>query len=57
MVSVDFNSKIKTRTPKLSYVWYKRVIATNGKNLAYDDIDVLTNLLKTELTTRDFWYK
>ncbi|ELL44520.1 glycoside hydrolase family 1 protein [Spiroplasma melliferum] len=57
LVSVDFNSKIKTRTPKLSYVWYKRVITTNGKNLAYDDIDVLTNLLKTELTTWDFWYQ
>ncbi|WP_233485426.1 hypothetical protein [Spiroplasma sp. ChiS] len=57
MVFVDFNSKIKTRTPKLSYVWYKQVITTNGKNLAYDDIDVLTNLLKTELTTWDFWYQ
>ncbi|WP_425380146.1 hypothetical protein [Spiroplasma endosymbiont of Stenodema calcarata] len=57
MVAVDFNSKIKTRTPKLSYVWYKRVIASDGKNLTFNDEKNLTILLKTELSTWDFWYQ
>ncbi|WP_241969968.1 family 1 glycosylhydrolase [Spiroplasma poulsonii] len=57
LVSVDFNSKVKTRTPKLSYVWYKRVIASRGKNLTFNDDETLTELLKTELSTWDFWYQ
>ncbi|WP_283271699.1 glycoside hydrolase family 1 protein [Spiroplasma sp. SV19] len=57
LVSVDFNSKIKTRTPKLSYVWYKRVIASQGENLTFDDDETLTALLKAELLAWDFWYQ
>ncbi|ASP28066.1 6-phospho-beta-glucosidase [Spiroplasma corruscae] len=31
LVSVDFNSPILERKPKLSYCWYKNVIKSNGK--------------------------
>lgn len=57
LASVDFNSKVKTRIPKLSYVWYKRAIASRGKNLTFNDDETLTELLKTELSTWDFWYQ
>ncbi|WP_368486330.1 glycoside hydrolase family 1 protein [Spiroplasma sp. DGKH1] len=57
LVAVDFNSKIKTRKPKLSYVWYQRVIASGGENLVYDDLDNLKKLLTTELSTWDIWYQ
>ncbi|AOG60149.1 6-phospho-beta-glucosidase [Spiroplasma helicoides] len=44
LVSVDFNSPILERKPKLSYVWYKNVIKNKGKVLEFDN-----NTLKNEL--------
>ncbi|AGM24665.1 glycoside hydrolase family 1 protein [Spiroplasma chrysopicola] len=57
LVAVDFNSPNKTRMPKLSYVWYQRLINSGGENLAHDDHDTLQQLLKDELSTWDFWYQ
>ncbi|EGZ31685.1 glycoside hydrolase family 1 protein [Malacoplasma iowae] len=53
LISVDFNSKNKTRTPKLSYVWYKQVINSNGENLTFD-IEKLKNDLSKEIDKWDF---
>jgi 6-phospho-beta-glucosidase len=48
LVKVDFKHKNRTRTPKLSYIWYKNVIASHGKDLS-TNWNKLTNSLKTEL--------
>ncbi|MDR0675262.1 MAG: family 1 glycosylhydrolase [Mycoplasmataceae bacterium] len=48
LVNVNFKHKNRPRTPKLSYVWYKNVIASHGKNLSMN-WKKLTHELKTEL--------
>lgn len=53
LVSVDFNSINKTRKPKLSYVWYKQVINSNGEDLSVN-LDKLKNDLQIELNNWDF---
>ncbi|AKX33962.1 6-phospho-beta-glucosidase [Spiroplasma litorale] len=50
LVSVDFNSPIKNRKPKLSYCWYKNVIKSDCKNIDYEK-DVLEKEL-SELLAR-----
>lgn len=44
LVSVDFNSPIKIRKPKLSYAWYKQVCSSGG-----DDTSFNKKKLKKEL--------
>ncbi|AVN61299.1 glycoside hydrolase family 1 protein [Mesoplasma florum] len=56
LVSVDFNSPIRERKPKLSYVWYKKVIASNGKDLSIN-IDELKKQLEEELIQWDLFKK
>jgi 6-phospho-beta-glucosidase len=48
LVKVDFKHKNRIRTPKLSYVWYKNLIASQGKDLSMN-WNSLTKALKTEL--------
>ncbi|AKU79538.1 glycoside hydrolase family 1 protein [Spiroplasma turonicum] len=48
LVSVDFNSQIKERKPKLSYCYYKNVIMSNGEDTNFDKerlVKELSNLL------------
>lgn len=52
LISVDFNSKNKTRKPKLSYIWYKQVIESDGKNTSID-YQNLENKLANELNKWD----
>jgi 6-phospho-beta-glucosidase len=47
LVSVDFKAKQRTRTPKLSYIWYKQVIKSQGRNLSMNWSKMM-NELKTE---------
>ncbi|WP_250638274.1 family 1 glycosylhydrolase [Spiroplasma clarkii] len=37
LVSVDFNSPIKERKPKLSYVWYQQVIESRGEDVTVNE--------------------
>lgn len=49
IISVDFNSPIKERKPKLSYCWYKQVIESNGVNTSIDKTKLerdLKNILR-----------
>ncbi|WP_027062953.1 glycoside hydrolase family 1 protein [Mesoplasma seiffertii] len=56
LVSVDFNSPIRERKPKLSYVWYKQVISSDGTDLSIN-LEKLTNGLQTELRNWDLHKK
>ncbi|QGS51653.1 glycoside hydrolase family 1 protein [Spiroplasma tabanidicola] len=56
LVSVDFNSTIRERKPKLSYAWYKKVIENKG-NEVFFDIDTLKKELKIILDEWDLFFK
>lgn len=56
LVSVDFNSSIRERKPKLSYVWYKQVIQSGGKDLSIN-IEKLKKDLSIELKNWDLFKK
>jgi 6-phospho-beta-glucosidase len=48
LVSVNFKNKNKTRRPKLSYIWYRKAIQTNGLDLS-TNWKKMTQELKTEI--------
>ncbi|QBQ07427.1 6-phospho-beta-glucosidase [Spiroplasma gladiatoris] len=56
LVSVDFNSAIRERKPKLSYVWYKNVIKNKGLKLDFDMNQLVEELQKT-LDEWDLFFK
>ncbi|AXK50883.1 glycoside hydrolase family 1 protein [Spiroplasma alleghenense] len=56
LVSVDFNSPIRERKPKLSYAWYHQVIKSKGKDLDIDDVKLKKDL-KNILEGWDLFYK
>lgn len=56
LVSVDFNSPIRERKPKLSYVWYQQVIESRGQDI-FVDKHKLEQKLERLLETWDIFLK
>ncbi|AHI52584.1 glycoside hydrolase family 1 protein [Spiroplasma culicicola] len=56
LVSVNFNSPLRTRKPKLSYVWYQNVIKNEGKELEFDK-KYLENEYQKILDEWDIFYQ
>ncbi|AHI53580.1 aryl-phospho-beta-d-glucosidase [Spiroplasma sabaudiense Ar-1343] len=56
LVSVDFNSPIKERRPKLSYAWYKQVIESKGKDLSINEAKLKQDL-EAIVSSWDLYYK
>jgi 6-phospho-beta-glucosidase len=44
LVHVNFRSPHRTRLPKLSYIWYKNVIANGGQDLSFNYKKLTKNL-------------